>query len=128
LLGAFVKIIRTMQQAEEVLDSQSIADLEAAGGVDLVRKVSRLFLAAITSGLQDLRFQLANGNAEAAAFRAHALRSNFASMGAMAAIPICEAIEEAAAAGDLATVRSQMPAMETHAANAVAEAQRLARQ
>ncbi|NJM28991.1 MAG: Hpt domain-containing protein [Rhizobiales bacterium] len=117
-----------MQQAEEILDTQAIADLKTAGGDALVRKVARLFLAAVTSGLQDLRWQLANGNGEAAAFRAHALRSNFASMGAMRAVPICEVLEEAAAHGDLPAAQKQMAAMEIQAAQALAEAQRLARQ
>jgi HPt (histidine-containing phosphotransfer) domain-containing protein len=117
-----------MHQVEEVLDSQTIADLHAAGGDALVRKVARLFLAAVTSGLQDLRWHLANGNAEAVAFRAHALRSNFASMGAMRAMPVCEALEEAAAQGNLPAAHKEMAGMEIHAAAAVAEAQRLARQ
>jgi HPt (histidine-containing phosphotransfer) domain-containing protein len=115
-----------MQKAQEILDQQALADLTAAGGQDLVRKVARLFLAAVSSGLQDLRCQLASGNFEAVAFRAHALRSNFASMGVMRAISICEALEDAASHGNLPVALEHMQAMEAHAANAIAEVQRLA--
>lgn len=107
------------------LDPATLADIRVAGGERLLARVAGLFMAEVPKAVARLRQHVAAGQADLAAYEAHALRSNCASMGALGAIAACDMLETSAARADIAAMVMALPEVESQLASALSEVRNL---
>ena len=91
--------------ADPVIEDKALASIRAIGGDELLRRVIDLFRDESPALLSDLRYALAERNAQAAASVAHALKSISLNLGAVALGAICSGIERDARMGRVADER-----------------------
>jgi two-component system, sensor histidine kinase and response regulator len=108
--------------ASSVIDERTLDSIRAIGGADLLVRMVGLFCDDSPALLEALRAALANGDAQAVAGAAHALRSISLNLGAFALGDICNRIETDARSGIIAGERAQRLDAEYQAARTVLEA------
>lgn len=96
----------------EVIDPQAIARLREWGGDKLVGQMIKLFLANSPARMQQIRTGVDGDDAKEAERGAHSLKSSAANLGGEEVRRIALEMESAAGRGDLAEVKSLIPALE----------------
>ena len=112
--------------AEPAIDLATFQALQEATGADFVVELIDTFLAEAPAMLEDLRRQLAAGNADAFRRAAHSLKSNSITFGALALGELARGLEHGGLEGARASA-APLDALEREYARAAAELRELTR-
>ena len=101
-----------------VVDSQALDRLREWGGDKLLAQMIRLFLDNSGNRMDQIRSGVENSDPEEAERGSHSLKSSAANVGVMAVRAIAAEMEGLATKGDIDSVRSMLPGLETAYAEA----------
>ena len=96
-----------------VVDPQALDRLREWGGDKLLAQMVRLFLDNSVNRMDQIRSGVENSDPEEAEKGAHSLKSSAANVGVMAVREIAAEMEGLATKGDINSVRSMLPGLET---------------
>lgn len=96
-----------------VIDTDALGRLEEWGGEDLILKMLQLFLEHAPERMDQIRTGASDGALDVTERGAHSLKSSAGNLGARRLQSLAAEVEERAASGDGAGVRSMLPDLES---------------